>query len=194
MTETAQQVVLVRHGETEWSRDGRHTGRTDVPLTETGRSQARRLRESLRSWQFVAVFTSPMSRARETCALAGYAAQASVLQDLSEWDYGEFDGRTAAEIRQVRPGWVLWRDGPAGGETLDDVVARANRVVETVRSVDGDVLLFSHGHLLRVFTARWLELPGVAGQRFFLATASPSVLGHEHDWTVVRRWNEGTDR
>jgi broad specificity phosphatase PhoE len=164
-----------------------------VPLTEKGRAQARRLRESLRSWRFAAVFTSPMSRARDTCALAGYADQASVLTDLSEWDYGEDDGRTAAEIRQERPGWVLWRDGPAGGETLTAVVARADRVVDAVRAVDGDVALFSHGHLLRVFTARWLEMPGVAGQRFFLGTASPSVLGYEHDWTVVRRWNEGSE-
>ena len=191
-TDTAQRIVLVRHGETEWSRDGRHTGRSDVPLTEAGRAAAARLRAPLAGWKFGAVFASPMSRARETCELAGFGERAVVLDELSEWDYGEYDGLTVEEVQRHRPGWLLWRDGPVGGETLAAVASRADRVIARARSADGNALLFSHGHLLRVLAARWLKMAPAAGQRFFLATASPSVLGYEHEWTVIRRWNEST--
>lgn len=133
-----------------------------------------------------------MRRARETCELAGYGAGATVLEDLAEWDYGDYEGMTAAEIRAKRPGWILWRDGVPGGETLEDVSERAERVIATVHGIAGNVLLISHGHLLRVLAARWLEMPAAAAQRFFLGTAAPSELGHEHDWTVVRRWNLDT--
>lgn len=149
-----------------------------------------RLRKPLSGWDFAAVFTSPMARATETCTLAGFGRRAVVLDELCEWDYGEYDGLTAAEVRRLRPGWELWRDGPAGGESLESIGSRADHAIERVRAVAGNVLLFSHGHLLRVLTARWLEMAAVAGQRFYLATASPSVLGYEHDWTVIRRWNE----
>ena len=181
--------MLVRHGETEWSRERRHTGRTDVPLTDEGREQARRLREMVRRAAFAAVFVSPLQRARETCALAGLNGDAVVDPDLAEWDYGGFEGKTLAEIQAERPGWDLWRDGPEAGETLADVERRVERVLGRCRAIDGDVALIAHGHVLRVLTARWLELPGAAGRRFVLQPASPSVLGFEHEWTAVRRWN-----
>lgn len=181
--------MIVRHGETEWSRSGRHTGRSDIALDAVGRERARTLRTLLARWQFAAVYTSPLLRARETCELAGFGNRAGILPDLVEWDYGAYEGRTTPEIREQRPGWVLWRDGVPGGETLDEVSARADRVVALVDEVEGDVLLVSHGHVLRVLTARWLQLPAVAGQRFFLATGAPSELGYEHDWSVMRTWN-----
>lgn len=181
--------MIVRHGETEWSRTGRHTGRSDIPLDAAGRERARELEPVLAQWRFAAVYTSPLARARETCTLAGVGARAEVIADLVEWDYGAYEGRTTPEIREHHPGWVLWRDGVPGGETLDEVAARADRVVALIDEVEGDVLLVSHGHVLRVLTARWLQLPAVAGQRFFLGTGAPSELGYEHDWTVMRRWN-----
>ena len=143
----------------------------------------------LARWEYAAVFVSPLQRARETCDLAGYGAVAQATDDLVEWDYGDYEGLTAAEICDGRPGWVIWRDGVPGGETLEDVAERAERVIATVNGISGNVLLISHGHLLRILAARWLELPAVAGQRFFLGTARPSELGYEHDWTVVRAWN-----
>ncbi len=185
----AAHLVLVRHGETEWSREGRHTGRTDVPLTELGRAQAVRLREALQGWSFAAVLVSPLQRARETCDLAGLGDRAQVDLDLAEWDYGSFDGLTLREIREKHPGWTLWKDGPVGGETLAAVVGRAERVIERVTSVEGDVVLFAHGHLLRVLTARWLELTGALGQRFVLGPAAPSVLGSEHGIRAMLSWN-----
>ena len=186
---TPRAIVVVRHGETEWSREGRHTGRADIPLTSRGREQAQRLRPLLAEWDFGAVFASPLRRARETCELAGYGDRAIELEDLMEWDYGDYEGMTWREIREARPDWSLWRDGVQGGERLDDVAGRAARVLTRAGSIDGDVLLVAHGHLLRVLTALWLALPPAAGQRFELAPAAPAVLGHEHDWTVVRRWN-----
>lgn len=180
--------MIVRHGETEWSRSGQHTGRSDIPLDDAGRARARRLAGVLAQWHFTAVYTSPLSRARETCALAGFGA-AQVVSDLLEWDYGAYEGLTTPQIREQHPGWVLWRDGVPGGETLEDVAARADRVVALTDEVEGDVLLVSHGHVLRVLTARWLQMPPAAGQRFFLATGAPSELGYEHDWSVMRRWN-----
>jgi broad specificity phosphatase PhoE len=186
---TSQRIVVVRHGETEWSREKRHTGRSDLSLTAEGREQALALGAQLAHLRFAAVFVSPLLRARETCELAGYAARAVVDPDLIEWDYGEYEGLTSAEIQQDRRGWSLFADGVIGGETIDDVAARANRVVARVRSVGGDVLLFGHGHQLRILTALWLDFPPAAAQHLQLATASPSTLGFEHDWTALLSWN-----
>lgn len=185
-----QQVVVTRHGETEWSRDGRHTGRTDLPLTEHGERQARELRSTLAGWDFAAVFSSPLQRALATARLAGFVDDVIIDPDLQEWDYGDYDGRTSAEIRHERPGWVLWRDGCPGGESIDQVARRAERAIGRFRSFDGDVLAFSHGHLLRILTARWLDMNATAGQHFLLGPAAPSTLGYEHDWTALLRWND----
>jgi broad specificity phosphatase PhoE len=184
----AAEVVLVRHGETEWSRIGKHTGRTDVPLTEEGMRQATALGAALRRRRFVLVLTSPLTRARETCRLAGFV-DAAQRPDLQEWDYGEYEGRTTPDIREQRPGWTLWRDGVPGGETLDEVGARVDRVVSELRSADGDVAVFAHGHLLRVLVARWLGLGPGEGRLFALDTATISVLGWERETAVVRLWN-----
>jgi broad specificity phosphatase PhoE len=184
-----QSVVVVRHGETEWSRANRHTGHSDIPLTERGRAQAVRLHSVLSSWTFAAVFTSPLSRATETCALAGYGDAAVADPDLMEWDYGEYEGKTLEEIRRANPGWRLFRDGVVAGESLSSVAARADLVISRARAVDGDVLLFAHGHILRVVTAVWLELPAENGERFSLSAAGIGVLSYEHDWTSLRRWN-----
>jgi probable phosphoglycerate mutase len=181
--------VLVRHGETEWSREGRHTGLTDVPLTDEGRRSAEALRWQLADWTFAAVLASPLRRAVDTCALAGFAGVARTDEDLLEWDYGEYEGLTTAEVRRRRPGWVLWSDGVRGGETLDEVARRADRVMEAVTSIEGDVALFAHGHILRIFTARWLQMTARAGQRFVLRPAAPSVLGYEHEWRALLSWN-----
>jgi probable phosphoglycerate mutase len=182
------EVVLVRHGETEWSRANRHTGRSDIPLTETGRREAERLRDRLGRRAFAAVFTSPLERARDTAKIAGFA-DAVVEADLREWDYGDYEGMTSDEVRAERPGWVLWRDGCPGGETIEQVGRRADRMIERFRAAGGDVLAFAHGHVLRIITARWIEMHPSAGQRFVLQPASPSTLGHEHEWTALRTWN-----
>jgi broad specificity phosphatase PhoE len=187
--DTSQRIVVVRHGETEWSRIQRHTGRSDLPLTATGREQAESLITKLAGLQFAAVFVSPLLRARETCEIAGFADRAIVDPDLIEWDYGAYEGLTSTEIQVERPGWTLFRDGVIGGETIDDVAARAARVITRVRAIDGDVLLFGHGHQLRITTALWLDLAALAAQHLQLATASPSTLGYEHDWTALLRWN-----
>ena len=187
---TDVEIVLVRHGETEWSRDGRHTGRTDVPLTEHGREQAAAIGAALREREFARVLVSPRSRALETCRLAGFGARAEVRDDLAEWDYGEYEGRTTPEIRVDRPGWTLWRDGVPGGETADEVGARADGVLADVASAGGDVLVFGHGHFLRVLTARWLGLEPTDGRLFALDPATSSVLGHERETRVIRLWNE----
>jgi len=186
---TSQRIVVVRHGETEWSREKRHTGRTDIPLTAEGREQARSLVGRLTGLTFAAVFVSPLQRARETCAIAGFADRAVVDPDLIEWDYGECEGLTGEEIQTRIPGWTLFDDGVIGGETIDDVAARARRVIARARAIDGDVLLFGHGHQLRILTALWLDFPAPAAQHLQLATASPSVLGYEHDWTALLSWN-----
>ena len=182
-------VVLLRHGETEWSRSGRHTGWTDIPLTEAGRRQAELAGTALRGWAFARVLTSPLSRARETAALAGLAP-AEVRADLREWNYGDIEGRTSAEVRAQDPGWRLWVDGCPGGETVDEVGQRADRVLAEVRSIEGDVCLVAHGHLLRILTARWLELPAADGRLFALDAAAICVLGHEYDQPCIRRWND----
>jgi probable phosphoglycerate mutase len=183
------QVVLVRHGETAWSRSGQHTGRTDVDLTDTGRAQSAALASRLASRSFALVLTSPRTRAAETCRLAGFGDRREVDADLAEWDYGDYEGRTTADIRQERPGWSLWRDGVPGGERGADVGARADRVIARARAADGDTLVFSHGHFLRVLGARWIELDVADGGRFALDPASLSVLGWERETPVFACWN-----
>jgi broad specificity phosphatase PhoE len=183
-------VVLVRHGETEWSRTGKHTGRTDVDLTDRGREQARALGEALRGRRFALVLTSPLARALETCRIAGLGDSAQLRDELMEWDYGEYEGRTTPEIREERPGWTLWRDGVPGGETPADVGVRADRVIAELRSADGDVAVFAHAHLLRVLAARWIDLDPSAGGRFALDTASVSILGHHRETAVIQLWND----
>jgi len=187
-------LVLVRHGDTAWSRSGQHTGRTDIPLLEEGRRMATELREPLRAWDFAAVWTSPLSRASETCALAGYGDVAQLRSDLMEWDYGTFEGKTKAEIRATSPNWTLWADGVPCGESARDVGARADRIIAEARSVEGNVLLFAHGHLLRVLAARWLGLPPTEGRLFTLSTASISMLGldSDGDQQVLQLWNDTT--
>jgi broad specificity phosphatase PhoE len=185
----AQSVVLARHGETEWSLSGRHTGKTDLPLTEEGRRQAAALGPRLRAWTFSLVVTSPLRRALETCHLAGYAEHAEVRPDLVEWDYGRYEGLTSSQIAEIDPKWSLWRDGGPGGEAPADVGRRADRVLAEVRSVDGDVLIFAHGHVLRVLAARWLGEPAEGGRHYALQTASLSVLTYEHADPVIRQWN-----
>jgi probable phosphoglycerate mutase len=184
-----QEIVLVRHGETEWTLSGRHTGRTDIPLTDRGREQARRIGAALRDRRFVLVLSSPLSRALETCRLAGLGDLAELTDDLLEWDYGEYEGLRTADIRQTRPGWTLWADGVPGGETAADVARRVDRVIERARGAGGSVALFAHGHVLRVLTARWLGLPPEDGRLFAMDPGAVSVLGYEREAPVVRRWN-----
>jgi len=190
-------VWLARHGETEWSRTLRHTGRTDIPLTAEGEAEARALREPLAAVGFDRVLCSPLSRARETCELAGLGDRAELTDDLLEWDYGDYEGRTSADIRSDRPSWLLWRDGCPDGESAADVGARADRIVAellaTPAAADEDggatIAVFAHGHVLRVLCARWLGLPPADGQLFGLGTATLSRLGWEHDYRVIQRWN-----
>lgn len=185
--------MLVRHGETEWSVSGQHTGNTDIPLTDTGRRQAEALGRRLSAWNFALVLTSPLSRALETCQLAGLGERAEVTDDLREWDYGEYEGRRTVDIRQERPGWTVWNGGVPGGESVEDVGARADRALEAARSAGGDVALFAHGHLLRVLGARWIDLPPHLGARLGLSTATISVLGWERETAVIHRWNDVAD-
>jgi probable phosphoglycerate mutase len=182
-------IVLVRHGETAWSRSGQHTSRTYIELTAAGRAQATRLAPALAERTFALVLTSPLVRALETCRLAGFGERCEVDDDLVEWDYGDYEGRTTADIRAGRPNWSLWRDGAPGGEQADDVGARADRVIAKARDVGGDTLVFSHAHLLRVLGARWVELGAADGSRFALDPASVSVLGWERETAVFERWN-----
>jgi broad specificity phosphatase PhoE len=192
MSERLPVIYLARHGETAWSLSGQHTGLTDLPLTERGEQNARALGGRLNGLSFVKVFTSPLQRARRTCELAGFGAVAEVDRDLLEWDYGQYEGRRTAEIHAERPDWQLFRDGCPGGESPDQVGARADRVVGRVRAVEGGVLLFSSGHFLRVLAARWLGLEPAAGRFFMLSTASLSALGYEHNrcQPVVRLWDD----
>jgi broad specificity phosphatase PhoE len=185
-----RQLWLARHGETEWSASGRHTGRTDIPLTETGQAQAATLGERLHGHRFVLVLSSPLARAADTARLAGFRDVTVLDEDLREWDYGEFEGRKTEEIRERYPGWTIWQGPWPGGESIDEVAARADRVITRVRAVDGDVLVFSHGHLLRVLAARWLEREPQAGGMLALSTATISLLGWEREAPVIERWNE----
>ncbi len=188
--ERARRIVLVRHGETEWSRDGLHTGRSDIPLTDRGRRQGEALRPCLQAWSFGRVLTSPMQRAMQTCRLAGLAGQAEVREDLAEWDYGEYDGKATAEIRRNHPGWTVWTGDLPGGETAEQVGARADRLIEELRVAQGDVALFGHGHFFRVLGARWIGLPPDRGRSFALDAAAICVLGHERETPVLWSWNE----
>ncbi|MBV8135407.1 MAG: histidine phosphatase family protein [Deltaproteobacteria bacterium] len=192
MSETLPVVYLARHGETAWTLSGQHTGMTDLPLTKHGELTARQLGEELRGRQFARIFTSPLQRAARTCALAGFGDQSQVDHDLVEWNYGEYEGLRTAEIHAKRPGWQIFRDGCPGGESPGEVGARADRVVERVRAVQRDVLIFSSGHFLRVLTARWLGLEPRAGKCFLLSTASLSVLSYEHDLSqpAIQLWND----
>lgn len=185
-----REIWLVRHGETEWSRSGKHTGRTDLPLTAAGERQALELWRRLAGRPFDLVLTSPLRRARDTCRLAGYGAAAQVSDDLREWDYGSYEGRTSAEIRREAPGWTIWTGAVPGGETIEEVARRARRVVSEAGKVGGEVALFAHGHVLRVLAACWLGLPPSGGRLFALGTASISVLGFENAVGVVRLWND----
>jgi len=185
-----RQVWLVRHGETEWSRDGRHTGRTDVPLTGVGRDQAKRLGTRIGGHRFALVMTSPRSRAGETATLAGFGDVAVTDPDLAEWDYGALEGRRSVEIVADYPGWTIWTGPWPGGETVGEVSARADRVLARCGTSEGDALLFGHGHMLRVVAARWLGLPGGSGALFGLSTATVSVLGWEHGRPIIETWNE----
>jgi probable phosphoglycerate mutase len=190
--EALPMVYLARHGETTWSLSGQHTGLTDLPLTERGEQNARRLGERLQRLKFVSVLTSPLKRASRTCELAGFGQAAHVDRSLLEWNYGEYEGRRSAEIHRERPDWNLFRDGCPGGEMPNDIGARADDVVRRIRALNGDVLLFSSGHFLRVLAARWLGLEPHYGRCFLLSTASLSVLGFEHNLSqpVIRLWDD----
>jgi broad specificity phosphatase PhoE len=183
------EIVLVRHGETDWSRSGKHTGRTDVPLTEQGQKQAVALAQALRGRTFELVLTSPLARAAETARLAGFGEVAQTRDELREWDYGAYDGRTTPDIREERPGWSLWRDGVPGGESGAEVGARADRVIDELRPLGGDALVFAHGHLLRVLAARWVGLEPGDGRLFALDPGTISILGYERETPVIRVWN-----
>lgn len=185
------QLWLVRHGETEWSLTGQHTGTTDIPLTANGERHAIEIGKLLKGHNFAVVLTSPLLRARETCRLAGFGERAKIDPNLREWDYGDYEGRTTDEIRKVRPGWSLWQDGVPGGETIEQVAARARAVIDGVVASSGDVLLFAHGHILRILCSCWLGLPPEDGRIFALETGTVSTLGYERETRVVVRMNVG---
>jgi broad specificity phosphatase PhoE len=184
-----ESVWLIRHGETEWSRSGAHTGRTDIPLIAAGEKRAAAAGRYLAARPFALVLTSPLKRAMDTCRIAGYGAVAQVEPNLREWDYGDYEGRTTADIRRDVPNWSLWTMGVPGGETIEQVADRARLVIERLSSVSGEVALFAHGHILRILTACWLDLSPDAGRLFALDTGSLSVLGYERDTRVIERWN-----
>jgi broad specificity phosphatase PhoE len=192
MSDALPVVYLARHGETAWTISHQHTGRTDLPLTPQGEAEATRLGQRLAGLTFAAVLTSPLRRAVRTCELAGFGSAAEIEPDLMEWNYGAYEGRTSADIHAERPDWQLFRDGAPGGESPEEIGARAHRLIRRVRAIEGNTLLFSSGHFLRVFAARWLGLEPGAGQYLFLGTASLSALGYEHDHSdpVIRLWNE----
>jgi broad specificity phosphatase PhoE len=186
----AGEVVLVRHAETEWGLDGRHTGLTDIPLTDAGRATAKALAGELHAWRFERVLVSPLRRARETCELCGLGDRAEVCDALHEWDYGDYEGLTTAQIHERRPGWNLWRDGCPGGENADQVGARAERVIAALDASRGPAAAFSHGHMLRVLGARWIELEPAGGARLGLSAGAISVLGYERETRILARWND----
>ena len=184
-----QQVYLIRHGETEWSLSGQHTGITDIPLTENGRKVAKLLEPVLAKESFALVLTSPLQRARETCELAGLGEHAEIDRDLMEWNYGDYEGLTSREIREKVPGWLLFNDGCPGGETPEQVGDRADRVIARARGEQGNVVLFAHGHLLRVLAARWLGFPASAGRHFLLDTGTLNILSYYQGAPAIRGWN-----
>jgi broad specificity phosphatase PhoE len=183
-------VFAIRHGETAWSLTGQHTGTTDIPLTDNGRRRAERMRPVLARNAFELVLCSPMQRARETCELAGLGDKAAIDSDLVEWNYGEYEGLTPKQIREVAQDWLIFRDGCPGGEAPEQVGARVDRVIARSRAVDGDIALFAHGHVLRVLAARWIGLPAGGGQHFLLDTGTLCVLGYYREIPAVRIWNE----
>lgn len=183
-------ALLVRHAETEWSLAGRHTGRNDIPLTESGRTAAAGLHKRLARCHFERVLCSPLARARETCELSGFGALAEQRADLLEWDYGDYEGLTSTEIKRQRPDWKLWRDGCPGGESPEDVGARADRVIAELRASKGTVAVFSHGHMLRVLGARWIRLDAARGANLGLATGATCLLSHEHEEPILAHWND----
>jgi broad specificity phosphatase PhoE len=192
MSDALPVLYLARHGETAWSLSGQHTGLTDLPLTERGERNARRLGERLKGLTFARVFTSPLQRAARTCELAGFGAAAEIDRDLLEWNYGKYEGRKTVDIHKERPGWFIFRDGCPDGESPEQVGSRADRVVSRVRSIEGDILLFSSSHFLRVLAARWLGLPPGAGRYLLLSTASLSALSYEHNLSqpAIRLWDD----
>lgn len=188
-TTAKHRLFVIRHGATEWSRSGQHTGHTDIPLLPEGESQARATGELLADHEFALVLTSPLQRARRTCELVGLADQAEVEPNLIEWDYGDYEGITSAQIHQTVPGWTVWTGAVPGGETIDQVAARADAVIERALATDGDTIVFAHGHILRLLTARWCELEPAEGRRFVLDPATLCVLGWEHESKVILQWN-----
>jgi probable phosphoglycerate mutase len=192
MTSELPQIHVIRHGETAWTQTGQHTGLTDISLTERGERQARRFGEHLRGRTYEHVFTSPLQRARRTCELAGFGATAQIDPDLVEWNYGEYDGLTRADILKRHPGWKIFRDGCPKGESVAEVGDRADRVMARLQALEGDVLLFSSGHFMRIFAARWLGLDASCGRLFLLSTTTLSILGYDHDKSepVIRLWND----
>ncbi len=183
------ELWLIRHGETEWSRSGAHTGRTDLLLTEAGRNEAKAMAQHLGGRKFALVLTSPMARARATCELAGYGGAAEIDPNLCEWDYGDYEGRTTTEIRAQRPNWSLWVDGVPHGETIEQVADRAEAVIQRAGRISGDVALFAHGHILRILATRWLGVPPRDARLYALSTASISTLGYERETRVITSWN-----
>jgi len=191
MSEASAMIYLARHGETAWSMTGQHTGLTDLPLTDRGERNARSLGMRLKGLKVDRVFVSPLQRARRTCELAGFADRAEVDPDLVEWNYGDYEGLTTAEIHKTRPGWRIFRDGCPGGESVDDACSRAERVVQRLRALDQSVLLFSSGHFIEMFTTRWVNLPADTATHLFLDTASMSIVGYHRTKSnpVIRLWN-----
>jgi probable phosphoglycerate mutase len=183
------EILLVRHGETEWSRSGRHTSSTDLALTEDGRRRTAPLRDELGAREFALVLSSPLRRARETCEIAGFGDRAEIVDDLREWNYGEYEGLTTPQIRERDPDWNLWTDGCPGGELPEQVGARADRIISRMRNVEGDAVAFAHGHILRVVTARWLGMPVSAGARFVLLAGAIGALGYERETEALVGWN-----
>ena len=188
-TETRGDVVLIRHGETEWSVSGQHTGTTDIPLTERGREEAKLLEPLLAGADFTMVLSSPLQRARQTCELAGLGERVEIEPDLIEWNYGEYEGLTPKQIHRIAPGWMLFTDGCPSGESPDQVGARVDRLICKVRQAAGRVALFAHGHVFRVFAARWIGLPPSGGRHFLLNTSTVCVLSYYRGSPAVKRWN-----
>ena len=191
-TQHSPRLFLIRHGNTDWSDSGKHTGRTDIPLNAGGEQHARLLGARLKGEKFSRVFVSPLIRVRRTCELAGFADHAEVTPDLTEWNYGSYEGRLTIDVHRERPDWYLYRDGAPGGESPEEVAARADRFIESVRLIDGDVAAFSSAQIIRVIVARWLGLPPLAASYFYTQTASIGILGYEHHRTqpVVRLWDD----
>ncbi len=194
MRSSGPQIVLVRHGETEWSKNGKHTSFSDIPLTLEGERQASMLKFELSNWDFQLVLTSPRKRALRTCELAGYGDRAERMEDLTEWNYGKYEGISTREIRQIDPSWTVFTSPTPGGETPEQVAARCDRIISRIKPVRDDVLIFAHSHVLRVLIARWLELPPIEGRHFVLQTGTLNILSYEHEATVLISLNASSFR